>query len=56
MKQNNTGMKRLIPYLKAYRFKITGAILLIIAASCLIAISPTLEGMITTQLFNDVTA
>lgn len=56
MKMNTTGMRRLIPYLKKYRFKITGAILLIIAASCLIALSPTLEGMITTQLFQDVTA
>lgn len=58
MKQNkkSIGMKRLIPYLKAYRFKILGAILLIIAAACLIALSPTLEGMITTQLFQDVTA
>ena len=56
MKMNTTGMRRLIPYLKKYRFKITGAILLIVAASCLIALSPTLEGMITTQLFQDVTA
>ena len=56
MKMNTTGMRRLIPYLKKYRFKITGAILLIVAASCLIALSPTLEGMITTQLFRDVTA
>lgn len=58
MKQNNKriGMTRLIPYLKPYRLKIFGAILLIIAASCLIALSPTLEGMITTQLFQDVTS
>ena len=31
MKMNTTGMRRLIPYLKKYRFKITGAILLIVA-------------------------
>ncbi|MHB9940337.1 ABC transporter [Clostridium sporogenes] len=55
MKKKNTGIKRLIPYLKKYNIKIISAILLIIVASCLIALSPTLEGMITTQLFSDVT-
>lgn len=56
MKKQSTGMKRLIPYLKKYNLKIIGAVLLIITASALIALSPTLEGMITTQLFNDVSA
>ncbi len=56
MKDKNTGVKRLIPYLKKYKIKIILAILLIIVASCLIALSPTLEGMITTQLFSDITA
>ncbi|KOR26610.1 ABC transporter ATP-binding protein [Clostridium sp. L74] len=55
MKNKNTGIKRLIPYLNKYKIKIILAILLIIVASCLIALSPTLEGMITTQLFSDVT-
>ncbi|MDS1002581.1 ABC transporter ATP-binding protein [Clostridium sporogenes] len=55
MKNKNTGIKRLIPYLNKYKTKIILAILLIIVASCLIALSPTLEGMITTQLFSDVT-
>ncbi|MEW9094668.1 MAG: ABC transporter ATP-binding protein [Clostridiaceae bacterium] len=54
MKKKNTGIKRLIPYLKKYMIKITLAILLIIVASCLIALSPTLEGNITTQLFSDI--
>ncbi|WP_315119779.1 ABC transporter ATP-binding protein [uncultured Clostridium sp.] len=54
MKKKNTGIKRLVPYLKKYNIKIILAILLIIVASCLIALSPTLEGMITTQLFSDV--
>lgn len=54
MKKKNTGIKRLIPYLKKYKIKIILAILLIIVASCLIALSPTLEGMITTQLFSDI--
>ncbi|ABS33314.1 ABC transporter [Clostridium botulinum] len=55
MKKKDTGIKRLIPYLKKYNIKIILAILLIIVASCLIALSPTLEGMITTQLFSDIT-
>ncbi|WP_032123401.1 ABC transporter ATP-binding protein [Clostridium amazonitimonense] len=54
MKKKNTGIKRLIPYLKKYKIKIILAILLIIVASFLIALSPTLEGMITTQLFSDI--
>ncbi|MBU5592293.1 ABC transporter ATP-binding protein/permease [Clostridium sp. MSJ-4] len=54
MNKKNTGIKRLIPYLKKYKIKIILAILLIIVASCLIALSPTLEGMITTQLFSDI--
>lgn len=56
MMKKSIGMKRLIPYLRAYRFRIFGAILLIIVAACLIALSPSLEGMITTQLFHDVKA
>lgn len=56
MKTQSTNMLRLIPYLKKYKLKIIGAILLIITAACLMALSPTLEGMITTQLFNDVAA
>ncbi len=56
MKQKNTSLKRLIPYLRAYMVKIIGAVFLIILAACLISSSPYLEGMITTQLFADVTA
>lgn len=49
-------MRNLIPYLKKYKLKIAGAILLIVTAAGLMALSPTLEGMITTQLFQDVSA
>ena len=54
MKQNNTGMKRLIPYLKAYRFKITGAILLIITGvgSWKTMTSVFLGGLFTVALLN----
>lgn len=54
MKKKSTGLKRLIPYLKKYKFRILLSILLIITFSVLVATSPTLEGKITTQLMNDV--
>lgn len=54
--KTKTGLTRLIPYLKKHSFKIITAILLIITASVLMVTSPYLEGMITTQLFSDVTA
>jgi ATP-binding cassette subfamily B multidrug efflux pump len=56
MKKKNNGINRLIPYFKEYKLKIIVSILLIIIAAYLIALSPTFEGMITTQLFSDVTA
>lgn len=49
-------MKRLIPYLGKYKFKIIFAILLIVGSAVLNAISPTLEGNITSHLFDDVKA
>ncbi|GAA0724984.1 ABC transporter ATP-binding protein [Clostridium malenominatum] len=56
MKKKSTSIKRLIPYLKKYKIKIIIAILLIIVSSCFIALSPYLEGMITTQLFSDISS
>ncbi|MBK1810482.1 ABC transporter ATP-binding protein [Clostridium sp. YIM B02505] len=56
MKGKNNGVKYLIPYLKKYKLKIIASILLIIVAAYLAALSPTFEGMITTQLFSDVRA
>lgn len=56
MKKKDSGIKCLIPYLKKYKVKIILAILLIIVSACFVALSPTFEGMITTQLFSDVTA
>ena len=56
MKGKTFRMKRLLPYLKKYRVKLVLAVLFIIAAAVLNAISPTLEGMITSQLMSDVLA
>jgi ATP-binding cassette subfamily B multidrug efflux pump len=56
MKKKNNGINRLIPYFKEYKLKLIVAILLIIVAAYLAALSPTFEGKITTQLFSDVTA
>lgn len=56
MKKKNNGIKHLLPYFKAYKLKIIAAILLIIAAAYLTALSPAYEGKITTQLFSDVAA
>ncbi|ADL51396.1 ABC transporter ATP-binding protein [Clostridium cellulovorans] len=56
MKKRNNGVKYLVPYFKPYKLKVMLAILLIILAAYLTALSPTFEGMITTQLFSDVTA
>lgn len=56
MKKKNNGINRLTPYFKKYKLKIIVSILLIIVAAYLIALSPTFEGMITTQLFSDFTA
>lgn len=56
MKKKSNSIKRLIPYLKKYKIKIIIAILLIIVSSCFIALSPYLEGMITTQLFSDISS
>lgn len=56
MKKKSTSIKRLVPYLKKYKIKIIIAILLIVVSSCFIALSPYLEGMITTQLFSDISS
>jgi ATP-binding cassette subfamily B multidrug efflux pump len=56
MKNKNNGIKYLIPYLKKYKLNIIVSTLLIIVAAYLAALSPTFEGMITTQLFSDVRA
>ncbi|QAA31188.1 ABC transporter ATP-binding protein [Clostridium manihotivorum] len=55
MMKKNTGVKGLILYFKKYKFKLMIAILLIVVAAYLAALSPTFEGMITTQLFSDIT-
>ncbi|QOV19894.1 ABC transporter ATP-binding protein [Blautia liquoris] len=54
--KKNTGMSRLIPYLKNYKAKIFGAIILIVVVATLNAAAPYIEGMVTTQLFSDVKA
>lgn len=54
--KKNTGMSRLIPYLKKYKAKIFGAIILIVVVATLNAAAPYIEGMVTTQLFSDVKA
>ncbi|MFL0251921.1 ABC transporter ATP-binding protein [Clostridium neuense] len=56
MKKKGNGIKCLIPYLEKYKMKIIIAVLLIIVSAFFVALSPTFEGMITTQLFSDVTA
>lgn len=56
MKKKNNGIKHLFPYFKQYKLKIITAILLIILAAYLTALSPAYEGKITTQLFSDVAA
>lgn len=56
MKTKKANLWRLLPYLKRYRLKIILAIIFIVLAALLYTASPTLEGMITTQLFADVTA
>lgn len=56
MNKKKTNLLRLLPYLKKFRFKIILAILFIIVAAVLAALSPTLEGHITSQLLKDVTA
>ncbi|WP_234121269.1 ABC transporter ATP-binding protein [Clostridium hydrogenum] len=56
MKKKDIGIKCLIPYLKKYKVKIILAVILIILYAFLVALSPTFEGKITTQLFSDVTA
>lgn len=55
MKKKYNGIKCLIPYLEKYKVKIILAVLLIIVSAFFVALSPTFEGMITTQLFSDVT-
>jgi ATP-binding cassette subfamily B multidrug efflux pump len=56
MIKKNASIKGLMPYFKKYKFKLIIAILLIVVAAYLAALSPTFEGMITTQLFSDITA
>jgi ATP-binding cassette subfamily B multidrug efflux pump len=56
MIKKNASIKSLMPYFKKYKFKLIIAILLIVVAAYLAALSPTFEGMITTQLFSDITA
>ncbi|WP_160680176.1 ABC transporter ATP-binding protein [Clostridium sp. C8-1-8] len=56
MIKKNASIKGLMPYFKKYKFKLIIAILLIVVAAYLAALSPTFEGMITTQLFRDITA
>lgn len=56
MKEKTSSMKRLIPYLKKYWLKLGMAIVLLIAACFFNAISPLMEGDITTQLLNDISS
>lgn len=56
MKNFKEIIKKLIPYLKPYLVPFVGAILFIIAAAVINAITPRTEGLIITQLTNDVFA
>lgn len=50
----STCIKKLLPYLRPYRFKLLFGILMVITAQITFALNPTVEGMITTQLANDL--
>ncbi|MEG0502661.1 MAG: ABC transporter ATP-binding protein [Cellulosilyticaceae bacterium] len=56
MKNFKEIIKKLIPYLRPYLVPFVGAILFIIAAAVINAITPRTEGLIITQLTNDVFA
>lgn len=48
------SLKGLIPFIKPYKWQFIIAIIMILAFNISIALGPTFEGMITTQLANDV--
>lgn len=56
MKNFKDNIKKLIPFLKPYLLPFIGAVLFIILAAVINAITPTTEGLIITQLTNDVIA
>lgn len=53
MKKIRKTINQITPFVKPYRVGFFGAILLIIAAAVFNAVSPKIEGLITTQLKND---
>ena len=54
MKNLKENMKKLIPFLRPYLVPFIGAILLIVTAAIINAITPRTEGLIITQLTHDV--
>ena len=56
MKNFKETIKKLIPFLKPYLIPFLGAILFIIGAAVINAITPRTEGLIITQLTEDVLA
>lgn len=46
-------VKKLKPFIRPYKWKFFGAIIMIIASVAAMTAAPTIEGMITTQLAND---
>lgn len=54
MKNFKENMKKLIPFLRPYLLPFIGAILFIILAAVINAITPRTEGLIITQLTNDI--
>ena len=56
MKNFKEIIKKLIPFLKPYLIPFLGAILFIISAAVINAITPRTEGLIITQLTEDVLA
>lgn len=50
------GLRRLFPFLAPYKWGILGAVLMVIATSVSMTLSPRVEGLITTQLASDAAA
>ena len=53
MKKFKETVRRIAPFVKPYSIPFIGAILFVIVAALLTALSPAVEGLILTQLTND---
>ena len=49
-------LKRIYAYLKPYRVSLFLAVIMIVLSAVVVAVSPRVEGMVTTQLAADVKA